>query len=194
MGAQGIVLSAGLSSRAGTFKMELPLGNMTMVEKTVEGMAEVCSKVFVVAGYQVARIERIFRAYPKVEVLYNKCYPDGMFSSIKEGIKHISEDRFFIMPGDCPMVGSEVYKKMLEVQEGIVIPVFNGINGHPVLLADYHIKELLYDTKYTSMQEFIINHSHKLVNVEDEGILMDVDTIEDYRCVYRKLPGLRKSI
>jgi molybdenum cofactor cytidylyltransferase len=53
---EAIVLAAGYSSRANAYKMLLPMGQMTVLEKTISNFEGLCSRVFVVAGFQAERI------------------------------------------------------------------------------------------------------------------------------------------
>jgi hypothetical protein len=63
----GVVLAAGLSTRAGRFKMELPLGDRTLIEHTVLGMREVVRRVVVVGGHRIERLREILRGYDRVD-------------------------------------------------------------------------------------------------------------------------------
>jgi len=47
---EGVVLAAGLSSRSGEYNMALPLSNKAVIEKSIEGMYELVSRVLVVVG------------------------------------------------------------------------------------------------------------------------------------------------
>lgn len=181
MSIEGIVLAAGLSSRAGAFKMELVFDGKTMIEKAVEGMSECCSKIFVIGGYRIERLQEIFRNDDRVEVIYNPNYLSGMFSSVQAGVKEIKADRFFITPGDCPLIGKEVYSYLLKNSAEVVIPAFQGRKGHPVLLEKSLIGELLREPVDSNLKKFIERHNTKLVPVDEKGILLDVDTMEDYR-------------
>lgn len=181
MQIEGIVLAGGFSSRVGTYKMELELDGKKLIEKTIEGMAEVCSKIYVVGGYQVERLQKIFFKNSKIEVVFNANYINGMYSSIQEGVKHIRGERFFIMPGDCPLVSSKIYKHLLEIEGDIIIPSFNGRKGHPILLAGHLAREILEDSIVSNLRKFIGKHLYKLAQVDEESILFDVDTMEDYR-------------
>mgnify|MGYP000168382856 CR=1 FL=1 len=57
-----------------------------------------------------------------------------MFSSVKLGFSHTTGDRVFITPGDYPLVSCEVYQSMLKDKSDIVIPIYNNLTGHPVLI------------------------------------------------------------
>ncbi|HHF57961.1 MAG TPA: nucleotidyltransferase family protein, partial [candidate division WOR-3 bacterium] len=89
MNIETIVLAAGLSERVGVFKMELPLGDKTLIERTIEGPYQVSSRIIVVGGYKIERLREILSSYEKVEVVFNKNYKRGMFSSVKEGVKYV---------------------------------------------------------------------------------------------------------
>lgn len=44
----GLILAAGLSTRAKAFKLGLRVEGKTIIERSVEGMYDICSKVIVV--------------------------------------------------------------------------------------------------------------------------------------------------
>jgi molybdenum cofactor cytidylyltransferase len=106
--------------------MLLDLGGITLIERCIRGMFNICSKVIVVGGHNFENIARVIAKYQKVRMVYNPSYREGMFSSVKEGFKHVSGDRFFFTPGDYPLVMDETYREMLRVEGDIVIPLFNG--------------------------------------------------------------------
>jgi len=176
----GLILAAGLSTRAKAFKLGLRVEDKTIIERSVEGMYNICSKVIVVVGYRSEIVSDILSKYPRVELVYNEKYIDGMFSSVKVGLKHIEKDRFFFIPGDYPLIKKSTYKEMLAADGDIVLPVYERRKGHPILLKSYVIDEILQSSKYANMREFINSHGFVTVSVDDPGILMDVDTIEDY--------------
>jgi len=180
MDIDGIVLAAGFSKRAGIFKMELMIDNKTMIEQSIQGMYNVCSKIIVVCGYKIERIRKILKNYEKVKIVLNRNYKKGMFSSVKTGIQNIKSDKFFLLPGDVPFVKKEVYKKMLSIQGDIVIPSYKDRKGHPVLIKSYLINEILAEPENSNLKIFINRKGYTLIEVEDEAILRDIDTLEDY--------------
>jgi molybdenum cofactor cytidylyltransferase len=72
---------------------------------------------------------------------------------------------------------------MLDTDGEIIIPVYKGEKGHPVLMKSYLIKEILQNPGYASLRDFIDAKGFTTVSVQDKGILMDVDTVEDYNLV-----------
>lgn len=183
MAVEGIILAAGLSSRMGKNKMTLKIENKTVLERCIDSMYDLCSKIIVVSGYNYNIISEICRPYSKVKILLNSHYMDGMFSSVKLALMEVTEDRFFLIPGDYPAVKKETYEKMLNTKGNIVVSAYQGKTGHPVLIESKLIAEILKDGTYSSLRDFINVMSFTTAEVEDEGILMDIDTSEDYEKV-----------
>lgn len=180
MNVEGVILAAGFSERAGEYKMELPLGDKILLERCIEGLATVCERIIVVGGYQYEKIEAIVEHLPDVESVYNENFRVGMFSSVRRGIREIRVGRFFIIPGDQPLVKATTYRKLLSVDSDIVIPRFNGKKGHPVLFAGHLIPEILAMPDTAILRDFIHSKEAAIVDVDDPGVGLDVDSPEDY--------------
>lgn len=180
VGIEGIILAAGFSKRAKAYKMTLDIGGKTLLENCIEGMYSVCSRIIVVGGYRFEHILPIIDKYPKAELVLNENYRDGMYSSVKKGMEYIKRESFFLTPGDYPAIHTDVYERMLDTDGEIIIPTFNGEKGHPVLMKSYLIKEICQNSAFTNLREFIDFKSFETVEVQDRGILIDVDTMEDY--------------
>ncbi|HZJ58459.1 MAG TPA: nucleotidyltransferase family protein [Clostridia bacterium] len=187
---EGVILAAGLSKRTGVCKMLLDLGGITLIERCITGMYRFCSKIVVVGGHNFENIGRVIAKYQKVRMVYNPHYREGMFSSAKEGFKNVSGDRIFFIPGDYPLVTGETYGKMLGAEGDIIVPLFNGENGHPILIRGHLVEELLAEGRYSTLREFISDKGYIPVPVRDPGILKDIDTMEDYDRVKESIPGL----
>lgn len=177
---EGIILAAGFSSRVGRNKLLLNIGGKTIIEKCILSMYDTCTRIFVVGGHRIEDIRPLVAKYPKVELVFNPDFKDGMFSSVKKGLSMVTEEWFFIIPGDYPMINGKTYKEMLEVGKDIIIPVFNDKNGHPLLMKGSLINEILSDNTLESLRDFIKSKLPYKLHVEDEGILLDIDNMDDY--------------
>jgi len=69
---------------------------------------------------------------------------------------------------------------MLSVAGDIVIPTFEGRKGHPVLFGSALIPEILSQPGDATLRDYIAVKGYTALEVEDEGILLDIDTAEDY--------------
>jgi molybdenum cofactor cytidylyltransferase len=179
MAIEGVIAAAGLSSRMGVHKLLMDLGGETLMEKCLKAMYEHCERIIVVGGYQINAIERIMQKYSRVKVVFNPDYQQGMFSSIKEGCKHVRAERFFFTPADYPIIMESTYANLLLVNGDIIVPSYQSFTGHPVLMKSALIKEMLSEN-YISLRDFIISKSSKKLELNDPGVLIDVDTMEDY--------------
>nr|WP_263326277.1 nucleotidyltransferase family protein [Neobacillus sp. Marseille-Q6967] len=185
---EAIVLAAGYSSRANAFKMTLPLGQMTVLEQTISKFEGLCSSVIVVAGFQAEMIqEEIARISSKnaysfqIKFVYNENFNQGMFSSIQKGCNEVNAPTFFLTPGDCPLVKKETVELIAEQKGKVVIPSFHYKGGHPIKLSS-EVKQKILETNPESNLRAVLNgFEKKYMNVDDPGVLMDVDTPEDYR-------------
>jgi molybdenum cofactor cytidylyltransferase len=185
---EAIVLAAGYSSRANAFKMTLPLGKMSVLEQTISKFDGVCSRVIVVAGYQKEVIqEEIEKICSKsaysfgIKFVYNENFNQGMFSSIQKGVSEVNAPFFFITPGDCPLVKKETLQLITNHKGEVVIPSFHYKGGHPIKLSK-QVKQKILETNPESNLRVVLSGFEKVyMNVDDPGVLMDVDTPEDYQ-------------
>lgn len=178
---EGILLAAGRSSRAGTFKMEVELAGKPLLVWSLEAMAVVCERIIVVAGFAPEKIRRLVQGRPGIEVTVNENFADGMLTSIQTGIRLVRAPRFFLHPGDMPMVKAEVYRKLLACGAEIAVPAHGGRRGHPVLLASRLIPELLIEPLQSSLGRFIARRGFETIEVDDPGIFIDLDEKDDIK-------------
>lgn len=181
----GIILAAGFSSRTGVFKMGLQWGEKKLVQQVIDEMKELCWRVIVVAGYKKEKIIELTGGYSNLEVVFNPRYSKGMFTSVKEGIKHVKSPWFFLIPGDYPLITKAIYQKLLDARDEsghcVFIPAFNSRKGHPILVKSDLVKELLEEPDDSNLRKFINRKGFKAVEVDDDAILVDIDTMEDYQ-------------
>ena len=176
---EAVILAGGFSSRANGFKPLFEIGGTTLIERAVVPFLKLCDRVIVVTGYRSKDINKVLGKYHKVHLVFNKNYADGMFSSIKKGVSEVTGDRFFLTPGDYPFITKEICELLTEFNEEVIIPSFSHRKGHPILI-DSKLKEEILHSSEISLRDFLKKKSSKIVSVEDEGVLKDIDTDEDY--------------
>jgi len=181
----GVILAAGLSTRAGQFKLAMKLGDKTLIEHAIGGMYPIVDRVIVVGGYRCDLIRDILRGYERVEVVFNERYEAGMFTSVKTGLRYVTAERFFLLPGDHPLVGEEVYRRLLAESAPVVRPAHRGYKGHPLLMDSRFIPAILAQPDSANLRDFIRTVGFRTVEVGDERIFLDVDTAADYEAAKR---------
>lgn len=177
--ADGIILAGGYSSRAKTNKMVLMYQGLPIICNVIENMKDVCENIIVVTGHYHDEVLEAVKHYSFVKVVKNYEYDQGMFSSVKTGVKAVNND-FFLTPGDYPLIKMNTYQKLLDVDGDIRVPTFNGRKGHPIFISKGLIESLINESTESNLKVFRDNHEVTYVETLDEGILIDVDTMSDY--------------
>lgn len=181
-----VILAAGESLRLGSDKLSLRLGNKTILEHTISKfLADEINDIIIVTGKFISEIQQK-KVSPKIRWVHNPGYSNGMSSSVKKGLEHISpsSNAVFITPADIPLFKTETVKQMISVftEKKIIIPAFHYKKGHPVLLDRIFAEQCLTEKSEKVLHD-VIKNNHAVVQllpVEDEGILRDIDTPEDY--------------
>ncbi len=190
MRIEGVILAAGRSKRtAPEWKLGFALDGQTVLERSVRSMRPFCIRIFIVTGAHAKAVGDLLRGQAGVTLVHNPDFASGMYGSVKTGLRCTDADAVFVLPGDCPFVPPEVYSALLNAQGGIAVPVWQGHAGHPVLLDRPACSELLNDDTCQTLRQFIASRQHTLVEVDCPGILMDIDTNEEYLGALRQVNG-----
>jgi molybdenum cofactor cytidylyltransferase len=185
----GIILAAGASSRMGSTKQLLPFREQTLLECVVDSaLASSLHRIVVVLGHKFEALEPLL-ANRAVTVICNPHSDKGQSSSIKTGLRALAEeaDAALFLLGDQPLVTPEIINQILAAYEAspnpIVLPVFKGKRGNPVLFSREtfpRLAALKEDCGARPLFEEYAEHILK-VPVSDPAIRFDIDTEEDYR-------------
>ncbi len=165
------------------WKPLLPFGDSTLIETVVTTALEVCRGVVLVVGYRGEELAGLFDSDSRVKIVRNPKWEEGMLSSILAGLDRIEAPRFFIVPADMPYLTAEVYRALMTATpEDVVVPVHRGRRGHPVLI-DSGLIDAIFTAGRSkgSMREVLEGENFGHVAWEDDSVLRDLDTPEDYR-------------
>ncbi len=183
-----LILCAGESSRMGDFKPLLPLEDSTVIERSVSSVLDVCSHAVVVTGKRAEEVEEVLeRAFSgRVSFVRNERYSfTDMLTSIRLGLSVLPFcEYFFLLPGDMPLVRRETFERLIEDRHSAdtLYPVFHGRRGHPVLISTRLKEQILAYCGDSGLKGFLSTvDSIKEIPVEDSGILLDLDTRDDYQ-------------
>ena len=180
----GMILAGGCSTRAKTNKLLLQVDEKPLILHTIDSMKPFVDHLIVVTG----KYDQELRPYLKdVEVIYNKDYELGMFSSVLAGIKNVDSD-VIILPGDMMNISPNTFKSLLNNKGTITIPTYKGQNGHPLFL-NKKMCELLKKEDVNSNLKLFVNKNSESINyveVNDPFIKFDVDTMKDYQTLLNR--------
>ena len=183
-----ILLAAGESRRMGRFKQLLQFRDKSFVEHCVDSLlSSRVDEVIIVTGHRDSDVRRALGERP-VKFAHNPDYLSGMSSSVKCGVRSLSQlTRGFILAlVDQPQISSNVINRVIETFEKeralIVVPAYEGKNGHPILL-DISLKdEIMTLNDRQGLNEVVRAHSAATVRVEmpTSEVVEDYDLPEDY--------------
>ncbi len=142
--------------------------------------------LIVVLGHHAEAIRESMAAGP--HVVMNPDYQRGMLSSLQAGIRALpaeAEAALFTLV-DHPAVAESTVDRLLaafrDSGKGIVIPRYGDRRGHPVIAARAVLEEMLALPSDASPKDVI--HAHReetaFIDVEDPGIVRDIDRPQDY--------------
>ena len=191
MMVSAILLGAGESKRMGVDKLSFPWGRKMVFEHSVETLlrSKVREVVTVIRNSKRAVVGHIKDR--KLKVVINPYYKRGMSTSIRRGLRAIdpSSHGILIALGDQPLVKTRTINALIHAfvqrRGTIVIPSFQGKQGHPVIFDRRYLKELLKLKGDVGGRSIIDKYPKEvwLVRVRSEGVTRDIDTWEDYERV-----------
>jgi len=183
-----LILAGGRSTRMGTLKPMLPLGGMSIIERVIGIFREAgVVDIIVVVGHQAENVIPLLEGQG-VPWVINEHYDRGMFSSIQVGAKSLGDEcrAFFLSPADMPLVNTASLEKLIAAyREGnmdVYHPCYKQKRGHPPLIAARLIPSILSFAEPGGMRELLSRYRGTSLDVacDDPGILIDLDTPEDY--------------
>lgn len=179
---EGIILAGGLSSRAKSNKMHFMLDGKPLLVHTIESIYPFVDKIIVVTGKYDEDVRSFIKEDEKVQIVYNKDYEKGMFSSVLTGVRNTKGD-FFILPGDIPFINRETFEVLLKGNKPVRYPIYKGKEGHPLFIAKELKEKLLSEPIESNLRAFRDREEKEAIEVDDKNILRDIDTIEQYNAL-----------
>lgn len=195
MNISGIILAAGASTRMGTTKQLMPFGNTTLLGRVVRhAKVSLLHEVVVVLGHDVVRIMRGVDL-SGTRTVWNPDYLKGQSTSLKKGIEAVSPncDAAMFLLGDQPFVNPAIIDHLVQhfINAGspLAIPFYNGKRGNPVIIARALFTQLRHLSGDVGAKVLFEEFSASIlrVSISDPGILLDVDTRDDYGKLISKM-------
>jgi molybdenum cofactor cytidylyltransferase len=183
-----VILAAGQSSRMGEPKQLLSLGGKTLLARTLENVrAARVTDIVLVLGFAAEIIaEQV--ADERVKVVVNEDYQQGMGVSLRTGLSALAPvtDAALIVLADQPFVRPQTLDEIIDRYQHssaqIVVPIYQGFRGNPVLLDRSVFHEVMALGGDIGCRAIFGNHVEGILkfDVDDIGILLDIDSKEDF--------------
>jgi molybdenum cofactor cytidylyltransferase len=189
------ILAAGYSSRMGAFKPLLPFGETTALERAIALFRSArVPDIRVVVGHCSSELLPLLEQL-NVQPLPNRQFQEGMFSSVVTAVESLKAESgaFFMLPVDIPLVRRESVELLVRsygsTGKGIIYPAFRGLRGHPPLISASYRDSILSWQGDGGLKGLLMQYEADAVTVEtgDEGVLLDMDTPEDYERLQKSM-------
>lgn len=192
----GLILAAGESSRMSRDKALLLYRGRTFLETIIVSLnAAGIGRIVTVLGHHADSIQQAVNLQA-VEVIINRDYQRGQTSSLQAGLTGL--EKLSAQAGEScaaivlclvdhpafePATVSALVERFERTAAPVVIPIFGGRRGHPVLIARSLFGPLLALGEGVGANTVIrgCRERSELVEVPDAGILVDVDDPQAYR-------------
>ncbi|NOX34202.1 MAG: nucleotidyltransferase family protein [Deltaproteobacteria bacterium] len=194
----GIILAAGSGSRMGKTKQILPFASTTLLGRVIQNAREsALYEIIVVLGHDAKKICKVVN-FSGTKIVRNKEYKKGQSTSLIAGLENVSplcSAAMFIL-ADQPFVTAAIINKLIDAlktpEDRIAVPYCSGRRGNPVIIGNTffgRIKSLSADTGarvlFDEFKEAVLK-----VTIQDNAILIDVDTMDDYKKLILKTQGV----
>ncbi|HMC01970.1 MAG TPA: nucleotidyltransferase family protein [Flavobacteriaceae bacterium] len=189
-----LILAAGESKRMGTPKQLLKWKNTTLLGHTIQVSETLNLKTFVVLGANFEEIKNSISSR-SIQILNHENWKNGLGSSIAFGVDYIFKNELdieaiLIVLADQPLINSEYLNSMISVFEKgknqiIASSYKDGKKGVPVLFDKIYFKELAQLSNDKGAKRLIEKYTDKVVLLNAESMVSDIDTLEDYNGLYQ---------
>jgi molybdenum cofactor cytidylyltransferase len=183
-----VVLAAGRGSRFGGLhhKLVQTLGASTVLASTISNALATHLPVMVVTTDPLAEVVSRYVATRDMVVLPPVGSPAshalGMGYSIAAGVAARSDaSGWLILPADMPMIQTATLRQVADELDGhaIAYAQYRGLRGHPVGFSAELYSELVMLTGDEGARRLVARYPARGVEVDDPGVLLDVDTVDD---------------
>jgi molybdenum cofactor cytidylyltransferase len=187
-----LLLAAGSSTRMGQPKALLPLKDQPALLRCLSTLLHGSVwEIIVILGRESEAAATLLEGM-SIKIINNTLPQSDMAKSVRLGFQAMNPQSAgaLVLLVDHPLVQPETLRQLvaraLEAPDRIIIPTFQERRGHPTLFPKALLAEIYQGI---NLREIIGRHPEKvtLLPVEDEGVVLDMDTPEDYREICRRL-------
>ncbi|MBI5075842.1 MAG: nucleotidyltransferase family protein [Nitrospirae bacterium] len=166
-------------------KQLLPLGSLTAIEHCINTILSAgVTDIVVVTGRHGDEVSAAI-GYLPVTLARNPDTGSDMAASVRVGLNALKDraSSVLVFPVDHPLVLPDTIKALLARHqknlEAIIIPSYNRRRGHPTLFPHVIIQEIF---EKRNLRDIVSSHDSLIdyLSVEDRGVVLDMDTPEDY--------------
>ena len=185
-----IILASGFSKRMEDEKLLLDVGGVPMVERVIRAAQSPLIGEGILI-YRCDAIKEIGERY-SLKTVYNPHAAEGQSAAVKLGVScaHPATDGFMFFVGDQPCLTQSTVNELIGIFTGknssIVVPLYNGSRGNPVIFPSI-LRETLLKLEGDCGGRTVIERMENnvvLVPVDEGNEGKDIDTKSDYEKIH----------
>jgi molybdenum cofactor cytidylyltransferase len=179
----GLLLAAGAGRRFGGSKLLAPLNGLPLLVHACRSLAS-CDRIVAVVRDGDEETHRLLQQ-DGVRMVINRSPDHGMGRSIAVGVAASGDSGgWCILPADMPFIQPRTTRVIVEALRNgaaLAAPYHQGQRGHPVGFGRAFKEDLLQLHGELGARVIVEKNGERLLRLEldDPGILMDVDRPED---------------
>jgi len=150
MKVTGIILAGGQSSRMGTDKAFIKLGNKTLIQHSIDKLKEFCNEIIISSN------KNFKTEYP---IVHDEIKNIGPVGGIISCLSYSSNDINIVLSCDMPFITEMVFRRLIQNQgEMVTVPTIDGKN--PESLCAIYKKPVL-----TLLKKEVLKQNYKLQKI-----------------------------
>jgi molybdenum cofactor cytidylyltransferase len=191
----GVILAAGEGVRFGKIKQLLRWKNATTIQSICKTANDAgLDPVIVVLGSHSEVIRKAINNLP-VLIVDNEEWEKGQAGSVKKGVNALPDRNCSVifLLADQPQITTDIIHRLIQEHQTtlspVIYPVYKGQRGNPVLFDRSTFGELLKLEGDAGGKKVIERFSNRTIVWNDDSILHDIDTPEDYKRIKDRFNG-----
>jgi molybdenum cofactor cytidylyltransferase len=188
----GILLAAGAGKRFGGGKLKQVLPNgLAICVASARNLAAAVDQVIAVVRPGDDVTYSLLAAESNIKIVVCERAEDGMGHSLAAAVAASPVDTSWVIAlGDMPQINPNTIRSVADaVEQGaeFAMPLHKDQRGHPVGIHSRFRNDLLALEGDTGARAIIVANQNvvRLIETDDAGVLIDVDTVADYQNLTR---------
>ena len=177
----------------GSPKQLLPVGIQNLLDRALtQALRSHLHGVALVLGFQAREMEQSIdrdnRQHPKLQIIFNEKYEDGISTSVIAGLRAMEQEyeHLMFLLADMPYVTTGLIDSLIVTYLDSGLPLgailTRGKRTHPVIIHRRFFKELHFLEGDRGARSLFLNHPDQVCFVEPKEAFddTDIDTMDDY--------------